>query len=349
MNPLLKNIPVIILGLTTTTVPVFGQLLITSGSQSTTIDFDSDVGWTPPNDGIVGDNVFKYNDGYATGNTRNLIENVGWGWNGSTDQGPSADAWSWSASGLDYGMGVGERTQYGDYNNDGDQEDALGTIAGVGFLDLGGDNWAYAIGNNGGNYEPWRDFTLTLRVHNQSGTTVSDWNVSIDTWYADTDTNNTEVTLSYSTDNVNFTAIDSYTTTNVGLTLTERDLAGTISASVANGDYLYIQVSNIRPSGGSGAGVVIDNWTVAAASGGPEPVAPDGVDVAIVGADVQLTFDTVDGQSYQLLVSTDDMATFNPVGEAGSSGTGDGTPLTLTDAGGTPASGDKVFYQVEAN
>jgi hypothetical protein len=64
---------------------------------------------------------------------------------------------------------------------------------------------------------------------------------------------------------------------------------------------------------------------------------------------VELTFDTVNGQSYQLLVSTDDMATFAPVGEPGSSGTGDGSPLTLSDPGGTPAPGAKVFYKVEAN
>ncbi|MGC9452632.1 MAG: PEP-CTERM sorting domain-containing protein [Oceanipulchritudo sp.] len=244
------------------------QLVITSGSQSTTIDFDSDVGWAPPSDGVNGDNVFKYKDGFSTGNTRNLIENVGWGWGGSDDQGPSADAWSWSASGLNLGMGSGVRTQFGDYNNNASLGDALGTIAGVSLLDRGGGDYAYGIGDNGGNYEPWRDFTLTLRVQNVSGATISSWNVSLDTWYADTDNSPTDATLSYSVDNVNFTAIDSYTTTNVGTTLTESDLAGSISTAVADGNYLYIQFSNIRPSGGSGAGVIIDNWTVAAV---PEP------------------------------------------------------------------------------
>ena len=93
-----------------------------------------------------------------------------------------------------------------------------------------------------------------------------------------------------------------------------------------------------------------DNITLETSpSSGGEAVAPDGVDVTIAGADVELTFDTIAGQSYQILVSTDDMATFTPVGDPESSGTGDGNPLTLTDAGGAPASGQRVFYQVEAS
>ena len=268
MRSLLKSVTGIALAMGIATTPLLAQLVVTSGSQTTTIDFQSDVGWTSPNDPDVGDNVFKYNDGFATGNTRTLMERSQWGWTGSTDQGLSADAWSWSASGTDLGMGSGARTQYEDFNNDGDLGDTGGTIPGVGFMDLGSGDWAIGIGDNGGNYAPWRDFTLTLRVRNTSGATISSWNVSLDTWYADPDNNATDATLSYSTDNVNFTSVDSYTTTNVGLSLTQSDLGGTVSAAVADGDYLYIQFSNIRPSGGSGAGIVIDNWTVAAV---PEP------------------------------------------------------------------------------
>lgn len=254
------------------------QLLITSGSQSTTINFQSNLGWDgPTSDPTAGDDVFKWKNGPMTdpqNYSRNAHERDSWGWGGSNDYGPSAEAWSWRASGIDLGAGVGERTFFGDYNNNGSLGDGLNVIPGVDFEDMAtlgiGDarDYAYAIGRNGGNNSPWRDFDLTLRVKNGSGATIDSWNVSLDTWYADPDSGNTNVTLAYSTDNVNFTPIDSYTTTNNGGVPTQSNLSGTISAAIADGAYLYIQVSNLRPSGGSGAGIVIDNWTVSAANGG---------------------------------------------------------------------------------
>jgi hypothetical protein len=90
---------------------------------------------------------------------------------------------------------------------------------------------------------------------------------------------------------------------------------------------------------------VIDTFTITVDSGTVVP--PASVVVAIVGTDVQCTFDSVNGQSYQLLVSTDDLASFGPV--IGASDTGDGGPLTLTHAGGVPASGQSVFYCIETN
>ncbi|MGC9450175.1 MAG: hypothetical protein ACP5I4_01900 [Oceanipulchritudo sp.] len=328
------------------------QLVITSGNQSTTIDFQSNVGFDGNPDTSIGDNVYKY----STGNRRSLIENDNSAWDTSWntgDWGMSADAWSWGTDNLDLGMGVGLRTQFGDYNNDSDLVDALNTINAVSAPDLStlglgsAGDIALDIGNNG---RPFRDYTLTLRVHNISGSAIDQWSFSLDTWYADDDADNATASILWSTDNVNFSSIDSYTTTNTGgiAAFIESDLSGTINASVANGGYLYLQFATVRGSG-SGARTVIDNWTITASSGGPVPVAPVGVAVAIAGPDVELTFDTVDGLNYQLLVSTDDMATFNPVGESGSSGTGDGSPLTLTDPGGTPATGERVFYKVEAN
>ncbi|MGC9450205.1 MAG: hypothetical protein ACP5I4_02050 [Oceanipulchritudo sp.] len=116
------------------------------------------------------------------------------------------------------------------------------------------------------------------------------------------------------------------------------------------GNFLYFTINWANMSGNltGGDAIFIDNFEIAVA-GTSTPVAPLGVEVAIAGADVKLTFDTVAGQTYALLVSTDGMQTFNPVGEPGSSGTGDGNPLTLTDVGGAPAAGSKVFYAVETN
>jgi hypothetical protein len=327
------------------------QLVINSGNQSTTIDFQSNIGFDGNPDTSVGDNVYKF----STGNRRSLLEKGESAWDSSWntgDWGMSADAWSWGTNNLDLGLGVGVRTLFGDFNADSDFDDNLDVINAVSTVDLGtlglgsAGDIAWDIGDTA---RPFRDYTLTLRVQNTSGAAIDQWSFSLDTWYADDDADNASVSILWSTDNANFTSIDSYTTTNTGgvATFIKSDLSGTISANVPDGDYLYLQFSNDGTA--SGARTIIDNWTVATASGGPEPVAPEGVDVTINGADVELTFDTVDGLSYQLLVSTDDMQTFNPLGEAGSSGIGDGDPLTLVDTGGTPATGDKVFYRVEAN
>jgi hypothetical protein len=111
---------------------------------------------------------------------------------------------------------VGVRTLFGDFNNDSDFDDNLGTINAVSTIDLStlglgspGDI-AWDIGDNG---RPFRDYTLTLRVQNTSGSEINQWSFSLDTWYADDDSNNATASILWSTDNVNFTSIDSYTTT----------------------------------------------------------------------------------------------------------------------------------------
>ncbi|MDF3129474.1 PEP-CTERM sorting domain-containing protein [Kiritimatiellaeota bacterium B1221] len=256
------------------------SLLITSGTQSTTIDFQSDIGFdnngSSPADTTPTDNVFKFKGG--TGNYRHLLENQSSSWNAgwSNDYGMSADAWSWSQTNIDLGMGLGNRTQFSDYNNDMDSNDLQGTIAGVTFGDITsfgitGDSsdLAYGIGDNGGNWRPFASFDLTLRVQNTSGATIDNWSFALDTWYADDDSSHANISILYSTDNITFTAIDSYTTSNNAGVYTENDLAGTFSASIDSGDYLYLQFANDVVGGsGSGAGAVIDNWTVTAI---PEP------------------------------------------------------------------------------
>ncbi len=252
----------------TTTSPA--ALVFTSASQSTTIDFQSNLGFTPPGGtDPVGDNVFKA----GTGNHRMLMENASGSWTGGSDFGLSADAWSWSAGSLNLGTGTGARTLFGDFNNNSDLGDNLGGINAVAYSDRGtlgigtAGDMAYVIGNNAAS-APFRDYTMTLRVLNDSGSNISNWSMSLDTWYLDDASNPYNVAISYSTDNTSFTSIDGYTTSNTSTALVADALGGSFTASVDDGEYLYLQLSTLRPNGGSGARVVLDNWNVSAI---PEP------------------------------------------------------------------------------
>jgi hypothetical protein len=77
-------------------------------------------------------------------------------------------------------------------------------------------------------------------------------------------------------------------------------------------------------------------------------IIPVGVDITLAGADVQVSFESLSSQSYTLEYSTDDMATFNPVPDQSPVApvTGNDGTLTITDPGGTPAAGGKIFYRV---
>jgi hypothetical protein len=94
----------------------------------------------------------------------------------------------------------------------------------------------------------------------------------------------------------------------------------------------------------SGQGnVVVDNYTVYSA-----PPPPPVLEIVVAsGTDPEISFDSVDGVSYQLQKnSTLDSLTWEDV--PGQSVTGDGTEKTLSDPGAvTP--GTKVFYRVVGN
>lgn len=249
-----------------------GELVFASSTQSTTIDFQSNVGFDGNPDTSTGDNVFKF----SSGNARTQIERGAspWASNWNTAEwGFSTDAWSWWASNLDTGMGVGVPSQFGDFNNDGDLSDVGGGINAVSVQDRGtlgigssGDN-AIRMGN--ANDGAWRDYSLTLRVINNSGGTISQWSTAVDSWHTSANNDVSTMSLSWSLDNSSFTTIDSYVGTNTGGTLTAAadPLSGTFSANVADGQYLYLKLAAIR-SANSGSTIVFDNWNVTAI---PEP------------------------------------------------------------------------------
>ncbi len=266
----------------------YAQLSITTaGVSSVTIDFQTSIG----HDGITepasatgadptsGDNVIKFR---STGNRRLMLERENGAWleTWNNDHGLSADAWSFSKSGFNIGLGAGVPSQFGDFNNDGDlidRVDSNSTINGLGWanrneLGIGAaDDFGIYLGTNGSFASPFASFSMTLKVVNNSGIALGGgpltWDVNVGTWYRDNDTGNATISLAWSTDNATWTTVDSYTTTNVGLVSTSRPLSASIVASVAPGDNFYLRVANTL-NGGSGAGVFVDDWNVSVV---PEP------------------------------------------------------------------------------
>ena len=105
------------------------------------------------------------------------------------------------------------------------------------------------------------------------------------------------------------------------------------------GKYQYVARASGSPQSWHSKGIV-----VVVSSGGSVTI-PVGVNISYIGSDAQFSFASETGHTYQLLKSTDNMGTWNPV--AGQTVAGDGTAKTLTDAGGKPGTGARVFYRLE--
>lgn len=88
----------------------------------------------------------------------------------------------------------------------------------------------------------------------------------------------------------------------------------------------------------AGGNMRLDNYTI------KTPASVPVIGIGLSGNDVEISFDSLSTQTYQLRKSNDNMATFPLVGSPASGNDG---VKTLTDVGGKPASGIKVFYKVE--
>lgn len=115
-----------------------------------------------------------------------------------------------------------------------------------------------------------------------------------------------------------------------------------VDYTMSEGTEVSYRVTAINANDDDSTGV---GPVVTIGGGAGSAVAPTAVMVSFNGSDVDLTFTAVSGQSYQILVSTDNMATWNPVGSPTAY---TGSPMTLTHTGGKPAAGAKVFYRIEA-
>lgn len=204
--------------------------------------------------------------------------------------GLQATAWSAWASGVGIGgHPAGTWTPFtNDVNGNGNFGDnfviaGAGTARGssgmggtqVGVLPEGGTG--ILLGQ--GNAAPWRDNGFTLRVINQSGSTLTDFVVGLQAWNGNPDNNISNFHLSYSTDNENFTQLtmlagsrtttETWDATNAAHWSSVRNVEEPIaSLTLANEAELFLRFVSLRPSGSSGSNWVFDNISITAV---PEP------------------------------------------------------------------------------
>ncbi len=121
------------------------------------------------------------------------------------------------------------------------------------------------------NENSWADKRLTLKVTNNTGITVNEWPISLDTWFNDTGYNpatlNMLVGTAFDQNAVGYTNLDSRTGTNTNSGLSSMEtIGGVYSQPIANGESFYIQL--FYDQNGQGTAFIIDNFSISAV---PEP------------------------------------------------------------------------------
>lgn len=270
-----------VVALASVAAPLHAQLLVTGLNNPAVITFNETVG-----------NVVRFGGENPAGRG-SIHEPDAWDYRANGGYvALSSHAWySHHASYAPTGFGA-------DANGDGDTSDAFGvgytgltTLRGGSdsgsFAVLGANNWG--LGLAAGNLAtPWANGIITLRIQNTTGATVTDWSFFADVWYASQNGGSNPGILTFSwstgdfTNNASFTNFASRTSTkttdssgdavrtDASQWSDQLSLGDSFSATVLNGEYLYIQFNADRPNGGAGASWVLDNLTVTAV---PEPSA----------------------------------------------------------------------------
>lgn len=228
------------------------QLKIVDFSPNT-ITFDHTIGW---NDGIPDNDVIR---GPLPAGPLRLYQRDAWGWsqwNGSWVGGVAQSAFSYQRD--------TENTPFDDYEGYGQA---------TAFEVQGFDLSTAGLGTGMGlTFTPdtWYDKSLTLRVLNATGGTVSAWNIGLDAWFNDLALLGGTLYLQVSANHVDYTTIDSLISTNTGAGWSGRTpLGGLVNVAVPDGGYLYVRLFYDVTARGNQ--FVIDNLSVQAVDPVPEP------------------------------------------------------------------------------
>lgn len=127
----------------------------------------------------------------------------------------------------------------------------------------------------------WSDEVLIFKVTNNTGSTVSNWSLALDTWFIDTAEGHATLRLGYATTYTAFSGETQMTgagykevgarvstNSNSGISTLET-IGGLINATVAAGESLYLSIHYDVDSGGNA--FLIDNLSITPGGGIPEP------------------------------------------------------------------------------
>jgi hypothetical protein len=284
-----------------------------SNNTALTITFDQSIGWD--GDWLPASVLFA--------NPTNLDNNSipaygsGEGIPATGKTGLSKDAWSYQKNNY-----VETQTTFGG--------SSFSWWGGSKFLNGGNDiafsSTALQLGESGA----WAPGNLTLKILNKTGSTVSYWTLGLDAWGLGSNDPSTTVKLQVSTDNSSFSdalILPVSGETNNYTSLGTHSASG-VSATVANGGFLYVRY--LYSVTASGNGFAMDNLTIQALDTValiPPTVSGSGLN----GGNYEVTFSGPSGQTYHVLSSTNvalPLASWTPV----SSGTFAGSPVTYTNS-----------------
>lgn len=144
------------------------------------------------------------------------------------------------------------------------------TSAGLHAFDTGGGNSTLGIQPLAGDFNPG---TITLRIQNNTGAAVNQWNLSYDLFVFNDQKRSHSWDWAWSTDDITYNTIHEYNSTQAldsnGWVNVASPSISNLSATVANGGYLYLQWSGQNVSGTGGYDeFAIDDISIAAV---PEP------------------------------------------------------------------------------
>lgn len=216
-------------------------------------------------------NVYRY--ALPGTNGPSIAEPNNWGSTGETGRMVlSSLAWAYDQNGL-----IMSHPFQADANNNGDIESRFDifqiSIVSETYLPaLGANNFALRFNEN-----TWADKRLTLKVVNNTGVAVNQWQINVDTWFQDTGLNpatlNLLVGTTFVADATGYTLLGSRAGTNSSAGFSAMSVVGGVySQTVAPGDALYVQL--FYDQNGNGTAFVIDNLSVTAV---PEPAMAAGL------------------------------------------------------------------------
>ena len=223
----------------------FGQVNISTTATNYTIDFDN--------------NLSGVNNGTFTGTGFQATPTVG-----------QLDSDAWAVTGFsdgDLAFGGTRTTANTDYTR--------GNVINVAVTT--GGMYSYQSSNRMLMIQPsgsdWAPGTLTLRIQNNTGVPITDFNVAYDLFVRNDQARSNNFNFSYSTDNVTYTSVAALDYTSIaaidalGMILVGTKSTAISSLSIANGAYFYIRWSGADVGGsGSRDEFALDNIVVSGSS-----------------------------------------------------------------------------------